>query len=123
MATHNDFGKDAEAEAVRFLIQNNYKILERNWRFLKAEIDIIAIDETASELVIIEVKSLNSDSLKNPEEAVNKKKRKLLIIAADHYVTSKSITLEVRFDIISMLKRNSSWKIIQIKNAFQAYEN
>src|SRR5690606_21550154 len=103
MATHNDFGKDAEAEAVRFLIQNNYKILERNWRFLIAEIDHIAVDEAASELLNIEVKSLNSDSLKNPEQAVNKRKRKLLINAADHYVTSKAITLEVRFDIISML--------------------
>lgn len=122
MATHNEFGKDAEAAAADYLIQNNYKILERNWRFLKAEIDLIAIDESVTELVIIEVKSLNSDGFKNPEEAVNKKKRKLLISAADQYVLSNSITLEVRFDIISMLKQNPFWKITQIKNAFQAYE-
>lgn len=122
MATHNEFGKEAEIAAAQYLIQNNYKILERNWRYLKAEIDLIAIDESASELVIIEVKSLNSADFKNPEEAVNKKKRKLLMNAADQYIITNQIILEARFDILSMLKQNSSWKITHIKNAFKAHE-
>lgn len=122
MATHNEFGKEAEIAAAQYLIQNNYKILERNWRYLKAEIDLIAIDESASELVIIEVKSLNSADFKNPEEAVNKKKRKLLMNAADQYIITNQIILEARFDILSMLKQNSSWKITHIKNAFKTHE-
>lgn len=122
MATHNDFGKEAEITAANYLIQNNYKILERNWRFLKAEIDLIAIDELNQELVIVEVKSLNSNDLRNPEEAVNKKKQKLLITATDEYIIRNQINLETRFDIISMLRQNSSWKINHIRHAFRAYE-
>lgn len=122
MATHNDFGKEAEIVAANYLIQNNYKILERNWRFLKAEIDLIAIDQSVSELVIIEVKSLHSADFRNPEEAVSRKKRKLLITAADQYTISNEIILETRFDIVSMLRENSTWKINHIKNAFHAYE-
>jgi len=122
MATHNEFGKEAEIVAANYLIQNNYKILERNWRFLKAEIDLIAIDQSVSELAIIEVKSLHSADFRNPEEAVSRKKRKLLITAADQYIISNKITLETRFDIVSMLRENSAWKINHIKNAFHAYE-
>ena len=42
MATHNDLGRLGESLAVGYLLENNYVILERNWRFHKAEIDIIA---------------------------------------------------------------------------------
>jgi len=42
MAQHNELGKKGEQLAVDFLLQNNYKIIARNYRFLKAEIDIIA---------------------------------------------------------------------------------
>lgn len=122
MGTHNDFGKEAEIAAANYLVENNYRILERNWRFLKAEIDLIAFDEADSELVIVEVKSLSSKDLKNPEEAVNRKKQKLLITAADEYLTSKNINLETRFDIISIVKQNSSMEISHIKHAFYAYE-
>lgn len=122
MATHNDLGNEAEKFAAEYLTKNKYRILAKNWRFEKAEIDIIAIDEPKNELVIVEVKSLFSAKLKNPEEAVNKAKRKLLIKAADEYIISNSISLEARFDIISLVKHNSKWKINHIKSAFFAYE-
>lgn len=122
MATHNDFGKEAEIFAAEYLVKNNYNILDKNWRFGKAEVDIIAIDNSKNELTIIEVKALISDNLKNPEEAVNKSKKKLLLIAADEYIKKKSIELETRFDIISLVRQNSQWKINHIQNAFTAYE-
>lgn len=122
MATHNDFGKEAENFAAEYLVKNNYKILAKNWRFGKAEVDIIAIDNSKNELTIIEVKALVSDNLKNPEEAVNKAKRKLLIKAADEYVHKNSVELETRFDVISLIRKNGEWKINHIQNAFTAYE-
>lgn len=122
MATHNDFGKEAENFAAEYLVKNNYKILAKNWRFGKAEVDIIAIDNSKNELTIIEVKALVSDNLKNPEEAVNKAKRKLLIKAADEYVNQNSVELETRFDVISLIRKNGEWKINHIQNAFTAYE-
>ena len=41
MASHNDFGKLAENKAADYLLEKGYVILERNFRYLKAEIDII----------------------------------------------------------------------------------
>lgn len=122
MATHNDFGKEAEIYAAEHLVKNQYEILAKNWRFLKAEIDIIAIDKSTNQIVIIEVKSLASSVLKNPEEAINKSKKKLLISAANEFIVQNEIDLEVRFDAISLVKMNSGWKVNHIKNAFMAYE-
>ena len=42
MAKHNELGKKGEQLAVNFLLKNNYDIVERNYRFDKAEVDIIA---------------------------------------------------------------------------------
>jgi putative endonuclease len=126
MAEHFDFGKEAEAKAVAFLENSNYQILAKNWRFKKAEIDIIALDFSTNELVIAEVKARQFNSLTMPEEAVNSKKKKLLVEAANEYVVRNELENEVRFDIISVIKTenpgNSNWKIQQIKNAFFAYE-
>ena len=121
MAEHYDFGKKAENEAVAYLKQNGYEILERNYYFQKAEIDIIAkIDAT---LVIVEVKARSSAFFQEPEEAVNKKKRGLLIAAADAYVTRHNLDENVRFDIISILKEKSGeLKINHIQNAFDILE-
>ena len=54
MAEHNDFGKESENLAVEFLEKKGYKILVKNYRYLKAEIDIIA--ETENHIVIVEVR-------------------------------------------------------------------
>ena len=75
MADHNDFGKIAEDLAVDFLVQNEYKILARNFRYLKAEVDIIA--EFENQIVIVEVKARKTDAFLEPQEAVKKKKVKL----------------------------------------------
>ena len=45
MANHNQLGKKGEQLAVDFLIENGYDIVERNYRFNKAEVDIIAQKE------------------------------------------------------------------------------
>lgn len=118
MAQHNDFGKEAEEFAVNYLVEKGYAVLERNWRSNKAEIDIIAIDTVENEIVIIEVKSRNTDVFGNPEEAVTVAKQKLLIKAANYYITSKNINLDARFDIVALLKKNSHWQVNHIKAAF-----
>lgn len=122
MAEHNDFGKQAELEASEFLKRNGYEILARNWRHLKAEIDIIAIDLKKNELVVIEVKARKFNSLISPEEAVNSAKKKLLIAAANEFIVRHDISLEARFDIISLSEKEGKRKIRHIPNAFFHYE-
>ena len=110
MASHNDFGKLAENKAADYLLEKCYVILERNFRYLKAEIDIIStIDD---KLVIVEVKGRKNDYFMEPQEAVSSSKRQLLLKAADAYV-------EIRFDIIAILVNNKDeFSIQHIENAF-----
>ena len=56
MAEHNEIGALGEQYACRFLEQLGYEILERNWRHVKDEIDLIATHE--GQLIIVEVKTL-----------------------------------------------------------------
>ncbi|WP_128330454.1 YraN family protein [Apibacter sp. HY039] len=118
MAEHNDFGYEAETEAVRYLKSKGYILIERNWRFRKAEIDIIMIDK--KELVVVEVKARNSNSVMEPEDAVDYSKKRLMILAADYYVENNQIEYDVRFDVVSMLKIDNSWQINHITDAFDA---
>ena len=121
MADHNDFGKIAEDLAVDFLVRNQYKILARNFRYLKAEVDIIA--EFDNQIIIVEVKARNTDAFLEPQEAVNKKKIRLLISAASYYIEENNIDKEVRFDIISVLpNKKKTLEIHHITDAFQSFE-
>lgn len=118
MATHNDFGKQAEDWAVAFLEEKGYKILLRNYRYQKAEIDIIA--EFENQIIIVEVKARETDIFANPQDAVNRKKIQLLTLATNHFLEENDIDLEVRFDIISIISdRNSAPKIQHIEDAFE----
>jgi putative endonuclease len=84
MAAHNDFGKESEEMAVKWLIENGYTILHRNWRHKQFEIDIVALKDKF--LHIIEVKSRHFSSCGRPEDSVSKKKFRNLKRAADEYL-------------------------------------
>jgi len=114
----NELGREAEDFAVKFLMKNNFQILERNWRSGKAEIDVIATKD--KKIHIIEVKARTSDRVLSPEEAVNTKKIKLLMYAADAYVCRLDQDFDIQFDIISILHRNSRFHLKYIEDAFNS---
>jgi len=116
MAQHNELGKEGEKIAVDFLIKKGYKILETNYRYLKAEIDIIA--QKGQILAAIEVKTRSSDYFQDPQDAVNAKKIKLMVSAMDYYVVQKDVDLEVRFDIVAILHQKNNIEITHLKDAF-----
>lgn len=116
MAQHNELGKKGEELAVEFLENNGFTILETNWTFQKAEVDIIArIEDT---LAIIEVKTRSSLEFGLPQDAVNSKKIKLLTKAVDNYVVENNLDLNVRFDIIAIHKEGKSFVIEHLIDAF-----
>lgn len=116
MAQHNDLGKKGEQLALEFLQQNGYLILEKNYRFKKAEVDIIAQKESV--LAVVEVKTRSSDYFGNPQDFVNPKKIKLLVSAIDNYIVEKDLDVDVRFDIIAILRQKNDFKIEHIQDAF-----
>lgn len=119
MAIHNDFGKEAEQEAVIYLKNQGYEILERNFRYQHAEIDIIAKKETI--LAVVEVKARNSVVYGEPETFVNTQKKKLLAMATDYYIQKNDLELEVRFDIISIVKNKFHYSLKHIEDAFYVF--
>ena len=116
MAEHNELGKLGEELAVEFLQQNGYTILETNWVFQKAEIDIIA--QKNSVLAVVEVKTRSSIEFGLPQDFVKPKKIQLLVKAVNEYVIANDLEVEVRFDIIAIYKEDKTYKIEHIEDAF-----
>ena len=120
MAEHNELGKKGEDLAVEFLLQNDYKILERNWTFQKAEIDIIA--KKNQFLAVIEVKTRSSLDYGSPQDFVKPKKIQLLIKAVNAYINDREKDfeddLEIRFDIIAIHKTEETFAIEHLTDAF-----
>ena len=117
MAHHNELGKLGEKIASDYLVRNGYEVLAQNFYFDKAEIDIIA-KKDANTLVVVEVKTRNSDFFGDPQEFVTSSKIKLLVKAANEYVISNDLDMEVRFDIIAVIKNKTQEKIEHFENAF-----
>lgn len=116
MASHNELGKLGEELAVGYLQQNGYQILETNWVFQKAEIDIIAQKENT--LAIIEVKTRSSVDFGLPQDFVNPKKIQQLTKAVNEYVISNDLEADIRFDIIAIHKESGGYKIEHLVDAF-----
>jgi putative endonuclease len=101
MAAHNELGKWGEDQAAAFLEHHGYRIIERDWKSGRRDIDIIATD--GNEVVFVEVKTRRNRLYGEPEEAVDYHKLQSLRIAINHYIQYHRINSEVRFDIITVV--------------------
>ena len=117
MATHNDLGRKGEALAKAHLEANGYEVIDENWVFGKAEVDLIAYKDRV--IIFTEVKTRTGNGFGEPEDFVDARKQKLLVQAADEYIYLMNHQGDVRFDIISVLfDRNSNYKLKHIEDAF-----
>ncbi len=116
MAEHNELGKLGEEMAVEYLKQNGYTLLETNWTFQKAEIDIIAQKENV--LAVVEVKTRSSVEFGLPQDFVKPKKIQLLVKAINEYIISNDLDVVVRFDIIAVAKNQDAFEIEHLQDAF-----
>ena len=119
MAQHNELGQQGEAIAKEFLLQKGYKILEKNWRYRRAEIDLIA--KESETLIFVEVKTRSTDFFGQPEDAVTVKKEALMTEAAIAYMRQINHEWAVRFDIIGIIiTSKDQYKVQHIEDAFFA---
>lgn len=117
MASHNDLGKKGELLAVQFLIRNGYEILDENWVFRKAEIDVIAY--LNQQIIFVEVKTRSSTGFGRPEDFVSNAKQQQMELAANEYIEIMGHQGEVRFDIISVLfDKHNHYTLNHIQDAF-----
>ena len=101
MAKHNELGTWGEQTAQARLLTEGHTILTTNYRYGKAEIDIIA--KIGSDLVFVEVKTRTGSNFALPEAAVSATKQKLILEAATQYMYEAEYEDEFRFDIISII--------------------
>ena len=101
MASTSQKGKWGETLAVNWLAQHDFQIIERNWFYGHAEIDIIAWH--AHVLVFIEVRLLHRKNTHSPENTVSGLKRKKIASAAAAFTESKHYQGDIRFDIIGIV--------------------
>ncbi|WP_321478536.1 YraN family protein [uncultured Bacteroides sp.] len=116
MAEHNILGKAGENAATAYLEKHNYSIRHRNWRKGHLELDIIAVKN--DQLIIVEVKTRRNTEFALPEDAVDYKKIKRIVLATNAYLKMFELDMPVRFDIITVVGENSEFKIEHIKEAF-----
>lgn len=114
MYIQHEIGKIGEELAVKYLNQNGYKVIERNFRCKQGEIDIISKDN--KEWVFIEVKTRTNNKFGKPIEAVDINKQKHLSKAIKYYLYVRNLENEyIRVDVIEVYLNKHNYKINHIK--------
>ena len=116
MAESHILGNKGEDIATDYLKKSGYKILLRNWKWGKHEIDIIA--EKDDMIVFVEVKTRTDTPLEHPRSAITVEKQKSMIYAADGYIQKFKIDKESRFDVLFIIMKGEQPQFELIDNAF-----
>ena len=117
MEISKELGRSGEDIAAEYLENKGVKVLYRNWRFQRLEIDIIALD--GKYLVFTEVKTRSGISHGEAVDAVNRKKQRQIIRAANAFYKKYNRMEEARFDIIG-IRQHQGYppEIKHLKDAF-----
>ena len=113
-----ELGVWGENEALDFLSNKGFRLIDRNIRFKKYEIDLVL--EDGDDLVIVEVKARCTGQIGEPWRAVTKSKQRQIITVTDRYVQEHKIDRNVRFDIVSIVHNQYQTNIEHIADAFSA---
>ena len=113
-----ELGVWGENEALAFLSNLGYRLIDRNIRFKKYEVDLVLVD--GEDLVVVEVKARCTGQIGEPWRAVTKSKQRQIITVADRYVQEHQIDRNVRFDIVSIVHNQYQTSIEHIADAFSA---
>ena len=109
-------GQAAEALSANYLAKHHFKIIARNYRYQRAEIDIIAQKNRL--LVFVEVKARSNDRFGEPETFVSTQQQNLIRTAAEHYIITQDWGHAIRFDIIAVRQENHQLQLAHFEDAF-----
>jgi len=111
-------GCAAEALAADWLVEQGYRIVDRNVRTKAGEIDLIAIEGEV--LCFVEVKARTSRRYGSPLAAVDRRKQRRLARAAALYLAARPVRCACRFDVVGMESGGDGWRFTLVRNAFTA---
>ena len=119
MHIKQEIGRKGEDIVCKYLKENNYIIVERNFTCRQGEIDIIAKDKDTQEIVLIEVKTRQNKFFGTPAEANIKKKQKHILQVGKYYLYQRHLENNfIRLDIIEVYLKQNDFQINHIKQAF-----
>ena len=113
-------GKEGERAAKEHLISKGYEIVKENYRFERAELDLIVKSEAKKILVFVEVKTRRNKKFGEPEESVTEQKQNQLLKSAEGFLMTNPgwEDYEKRFDVIAIMADGEKLTINHIENAF-----
>lgn len=115
--TTAEIGKKGERLAARYLRRHGYRILAKNWRSHRHEIDVIARERSTGTVVFVEVKTRTPGSFGRPADAVDRDKQRFLRLAAGSWLLSNGGPEQpARFDVIEVLLPEKT--VNHLQNAF-----
>lgn len=116
--TSRQIGNEGEELAAAYLESKGYTILEQNYHFERAEVDIVAYNE--SFIIFVEVKKRATNWFGEPEEYIDDEKMENVYKAAEAWIYERKMDgAPVRFDVISILQKDSEAPDIKhFKNVF-----
>lgn len=125
--TTKRIGDRGEDVAAAYLEARGYRILDRNYRYERAEIDLVCFEpaeraEDGGELVVVEVKTRSALGFGRPEEAVTEDKRRHITRATQAYLYERCLEgSPLRFDVVSVVLRQGAAPAVEhFKHAFEA---
>jgi putative endonuclease len=113
-------GRHGEEIALRYFESNGYELVKKNFRYDRAEIDLVLKHEGTKTLVFVEVKTRKTKTFGEPEESVTEAKQLQLVKSAEGFLMNNTEynEYEKRFDVASIFIENGTEKINHIENAF-----
>lgn len=109
MAQHNATGKLGEEKAREYLEKQGYKIIDKNWKTKRAEIDLVA--QKKNVLVIVEVRSTVGEQYGTPEETLDPQKQWKLRSNAKTYVAHRKYSGLYRIDAVCVVFRGDGSEV------------
>ena len=111
-------GKQGERVAELYLQKKGYKVVERNYRCSGGELDLIVLDRRV--VVFVEVKTRTGDGFGTPLEAVEFRKQRRMIRAAQFFLAEKNLQQrDARFDVVGVSWPGREPVVEHIENAFE----
>ncbi len=111
-------GKQGERVAELYLQKKGYKVVERNYRCSGGELDLIVLDRRV--VVFVEVKTRTGDGFGTPLEAVEFRKQRRMIRAAQFFLAEKNLhQRDARFDVVGVSWPGKEPMVEHIENAFE----
>jgi putative endonuclease len=115
-----DIGDRGEDIAASFLRDAGYRVLERNYRFERNEVDLVCLDpRTGGEIVFVEVKARTGPGYGPPEASVTEEKRQALIEVSRAYLHERQLEgAPARFDVVAIQLSGTEPDVDHFENAF-----